>query len=296
MSFAELKAFDAVAKLGGFVRAADALGRTQPTVTMQVQQLEKSYGVELVMRNRGRVVGLTPLGEQLHAITKHLFTLERDAIDLLRDVGSMAGGEVRLGAVAPGAAIRVANSFGRKFPAVGITLTFGNSERLLRQVVECEIEVGILGGHSNHPDCMAFPISKPEIVLVAHRDHPAAASGVISRETFAKETLLLREQGSETRDLVVERMKHFDYKPGRITEIGSRDGVVAAAAAGMGLAPVSAEEIDLAPSMRIVRFETFRVYGVIHAVCLASRSKAPLISHLIAAAKRAYVKSGTAAA
>lgn len=293
MSFAELKAFDAVARHGGFVKAAEFLRRTQPTITMQIQQLERGYGVELVMRNRGKVVGLTPLGEQLHAITKHLFALERDAFDLLRDVGSMEGGEVRLGAVAPGAAIRVANAFGRQFPSVGITLTFGNSERLLRHVVECEIEVGILGGHSNHPDCLAFPISKPEIVLVASASHPAAGRGLISREEFANETLLLREPGSETRELVLERMKHFHHKPKRVIEIGSRDGVVAAAAAGMGLAPVSAEEIDLAPSMRIIRFESFRVYGVIHAVCLASRSKAPLISHLISAARNAYLGGGS---
>ena len=292
MSIAELKAFDAVAKLGGFVKAAEALGRTQPTVTMQVQQLERSYGVELIMRNRGRVAGLTPLGERLHAITKHMFTLERDAFDLLKNVGSMAGGEIRLGAVAPGAAIKVANAFEKRYPAVDIVLTFGNSERLLQQVVDCDIEVGILGGHSNHPDCLAFPISRPEIVLVAHRDHPAAASGVISREAFARETLLLREQGSETRDLVFEAMKQNDYAPGRVIEIGSRDGVVAAAAAKMGLAAVSAEEVELAPSMRIVRFETFDVYGIIHAVCLASRSKTPFILNLISSAKSAYLTTG----
>lgn len=285
MSIAELKSFDAVARCRGFVKASAALRRTQPTLSVQLRQIEKRYGVELVIRSRGRVVGLTPLGEQLHAITTHMFALERDAYDLLLRAGAKDGVEVRLGAVAPLTAIRIINAFERAHPGVRIVLTLGNSKNVLHQIVNCEIEVGILGGHADHPDCKTFAISKPEIVLVAHRDHPGVKRGLISRKAFAESTLLIREQGSETRDLIYREMERAGYRPKRILEIGSRDAVIAAAAAQMGLAAVSAQEVDIRPPLRLVRFADFRVYGTVHAVCLASRANVPLIASLIESAR-----------
>lgn len=282
MGFAELRAFDAVARHMSFVRAAEELGRTQPTLTMQVAQLERSYGVELLVRSRGKISSLTPLGRQLHDTTRTLLTLERDAYNLLRDAGNLSGGEVRICATAPVMAVRLTKAFTGRHPDIDCHMQFGNSEEVLRSILECSADIGILGGNAEHPDCVTIPIAKPEIVLVGHKNHPAAASGSITREAFSRETLLIREPGSETRELVVDKMRQFGFEPGRFVEIGRRSGAVAAAAAGMGLAAVSEHEIEASDDLRIVRFENFRVFGVNHAICLKSRSGTVLLKALLA--------------
>lgn len=57
-----LNVFVAVAREGSFTKAAAALGVSQPAVSQNVADLEKSLGVKLFERLRGEVV-LTPEGE-----------------------------------------------------------------------------------------------------------------------------------------------------------------------------------------------------------------------------------------
>lgn len=281
MSFAELKAFDAVARHGSFVKAAQELGRSQPTLTTQVAQLEKAYKAELIIRNRGKIKGLTPLGEKLRDITRSLVALEQDANNLLRDAGNLNSGEVRIVATAPVMVIRLTKVFNTRHPNVDCHLKFGNSEKVLRSILQCEADFGILGGSVDHDDCIAIPIAKPEIVLVGHKDHPAAESGLLNRKAFANETLLIREPGSETRELLQTKILQHDYAPARVVEIGSRSGAIAAARAGMGLAAVSEHEIEANEDLAIIRLQSFRVFGVNHAVFLKNRSKTRLLQVLL---------------
>ena len=57
-----LRVFMAVAQEGSFTKAAASLGVTQPAVSQNIAELEKSLGVKLFERLRGEVV-LTPEGE-----------------------------------------------------------------------------------------------------------------------------------------------------------------------------------------------------------------------------------------
>jgi DNA-binding transcriptional LysR family regulator len=61
---ADLLSFEASARLGSFSRAADALGVSQPAVSLRVRQLEKRLGSQLFAR-RGRGVTLTTDGQTL---------------------------------------------------------------------------------------------------------------------------------------------------------------------------------------------------------------------------------------
>ena len=73
MNHTQLRSFHTSALLGGFTAAAKALHISQPTITTQVRALEAQYGVELFIRS-GRNVVLTPVGEELFAITKACHT------------------------------------------------------------------------------------------------------------------------------------------------------------------------------------------------------------------------------
>ena len=285
MSFTELRAFNAVARNMSFAKAAEELHRTQPTVTMQIAQLERYYNVELIVRNRGKLTALTPLGEQLFELTRSLIALEQDTDSLLRNAGSMATGTVRISATAPVLAIRLIKAFNSQYKNVDCPLQFGNSEEVLESILDCSADFGILGGQDKHPDCITIPIAKPEIVLVAHKDHPCVKKGTISREEFAEETLLIREQGSETRQLLTQKMDQHNYKPARYVEIGRRSGAIAATVAGMGMAAFSIHEIESNDDLRIIKFESFRVFGVNHAICLKRRSSTMLIKILMDVAR-----------
>lgn len=60
----QIRAFLHVVRLGGFARAADALGLTQPAVTTRIKNLERTIGAEVFARGPGGP-RLTPKGEIL---------------------------------------------------------------------------------------------------------------------------------------------------------------------------------------------------------------------------------------
>ena len=77
------KTFYFIAKLGSFVEASRVLGVIQPTLTRQVQSLEKQLGFPLLVRHMAKGVTLTRKGEELVPILEDIFqTMRGFATDL----------------------------------------------------------------------------------------------------------------------------------------------------------------------------------------------------------------------
>lgn len=78
-----LRFFEAAARLGSFVKAAEELRLTHGAVSRQVRLLEQSLGVDLFER-RNRGVFLTPQGEQLWAAAQCAFEHLNAVLESLR--------------------------------------------------------------------------------------------------------------------------------------------------------------------------------------------------------------------
>ncbi len=282
MSLTDLKSFNAVARYGGFVKAAEQLLRAQPTVTVQVRNLEKNFGVELFYRGRGQTAKLTPFGVQLYETTQQLFNLERDANTLLESAGNAQGGFLRLGAISPRCALPIMTQVSRDLPGLELSLRIDNSQALLRAVLNHDLDICFVGLHETNSRYFTQKISAPEIVLAASPDHPNAEKGIISRSDFAQQTLLQREPGSETRALTEADFQLHDYAPARTLEIGGRESVLLAVQNGLGIAPVSLEEVGTTDPIRILRCADFRTHGEIHIACLANRLHIPIVKSIFA--------------
>jgi len=78
----QLRIFATVARLGSFSRAADELGISQPSVSIQVADLERSLGVDLFQRE-GRGVRLTEAGWVLQGYARRMLALADEAQEAL---------------------------------------------------------------------------------------------------------------------------------------------------------------------------------------------------------------------
>src|ERR1700721_2017710 len=74
-----LRAFVAVVEARGFPRAAEELGRTQPTISLQVKRLEEL--VEAPLFKKGGRFELAPIGEVCFDYGKRLLRLHDDMLD-----------------------------------------------------------------------------------------------------------------------------------------------------------------------------------------------------------------------
>lgn len=74
-----LRAFVTVVDLGSYTRAAEALGRTQPAVSLQIRRLEEILGARL-LRFRGRALRLTDAGIALGPYARQMLRINDDII------------------------------------------------------------------------------------------------------------------------------------------------------------------------------------------------------------------------
>ena len=89
-----LRAFVSIIDLGGYTRAADALGRTQPAVSLQMKRLEELLDAKL-LAHEGRELKLTEEGEALAVYARQLLRLNDEAVARL--MGRQAKGQLRVG-------------------------------------------------------------------------------------------------------------------------------------------------------------------------------------------------------
>ena len=90
-------------QLGGFGRAAERVGRSQPAVSQQLRRLEDQIG-EPLFRKSGRGLVPTEAGEVLLSYARRMLDLNDEAVTALR--GRALAGEVRLGLPADFASLR----------------------------------------------------------------------------------------------------------------------------------------------------------------------------------------------
>src|SRR5688500_16045110 len=143
MSYAQFKAFHAVAASGGFSKAAARLNLSQPAVSDHVRKLEENYGVELFSRTR-RKVELTDLGRQLYAVTERQFEAEAQALELLNRAQGLEQGLISIGADAAVHALPLVKRFNQRYPGVKLKLITGNSARLTDALERLEIDFAVV--------------------------------------------------------------------------------------------------------------------------------------------------------
>jgi DNA-binding transcriptional LysR family regulator len=73
-----LRTFVSVVDLGAYTKAGDALGRTQPAISLQMKRLEELVGAPL-MKQTGRTLLLTSEGEMLLSYAREILRLNDEA-------------------------------------------------------------------------------------------------------------------------------------------------------------------------------------------------------------------------
>jgi len=166
----QLRSFYAVARMGSFTKAAQMLHLSQPTLTTQVRFLEERYQVELLFR-RGRQVVPTEMGEQLMQLAQQIFTLEGDAISLLEDAGELRTGHLRVAAVGPYHVTQMLVDFNRRYPAVRVSVSTGNSEDVLDRLLDYRADVGVLAQVVSDDRLLSVPFSRHPVVVFTSTAH-----------------------------------------------------------------------------------------------------------------------------
>ena len=145
-----LRSFVLIAEGGSFTRAANAVGRTQSAVSMQIRRLEETLGQPLLLRGP-RGVETTPHGAWLLERARRLLAMHDEIFATFRTPA--VAGTVRLGTPddyalrwLPGILAR----FAEVHPAVEVVVTCAPSNELVERLNRDEIDLTLLSG-GNEP-------------------------------------------------------------------------------------------------------------------------------------------------
>src|SRR4051812_35712487 len=94
----QLRYFEALARIRHFGMAADRCAVTQPALSMQIKELERELGVELVER-RGNAVVLTLAGQEIAERAEAILGQVRELSELARQHHGVLSGSLRLGMI-----------------------------------------------------------------------------------------------------------------------------------------------------------------------------------------------------
>jgi aminoethylphosphonate catabolism LysR family transcriptional regulator len=276
MRLTQLRSFHAVATTGSFTRAAEKLHVSQPTVTTQVKLLEDSYKVELFHRT-GRRVRPTELGERLLQLSRQMFSLEAEAMQLLGDAGELRSGHLRVAAVGPHHVTQMLVAFHQRYPGIKISVSTGNSQDVLDRLLDYRADVGVLAQVFRDQRFVSMPFSEHPVVIFTAANHRFAKRRSVRTAELQGERLILREPGSTTRKAMEEALKAARVEPEVVMEIASREIIREAVAQGIGIAAVSEVEYVPGPGLHSVRISDARVRTYAHVVCLAERREMRMV-------------------
>ncbi len=276
MRYAQLKAFHAVAENGGFSKAADRLSLTQPAISDHIRKLEEAYGAELFLRRRG-VVELTSFARKLFAVTERMFEAEAEALELLSRAKGMEEGTLSIGADAATHVLPLVRRFRQRYPKIQLRLVAGNSAQLLERLDRFEIDFAVIAEAPPQQAYLARLLRDDEIHALTAATHPFAKRAEISLAEFVQQPVVLREEGSATRGLLLAEIARRSLALANAMEIESREAAREAVAGGMGVGIISSAEVVPDARLHMLRFSDWQATMSEWLVCLAARADLHII-------------------
>jgi DNA-binding transcriptional LysR family regulator len=253
-----LRTFQEIVRLGSFSEVAKKLRISQPAVTFQIQKLEQELGAHLIDRSQ-RTITLTPAGQRLlkfaAAIGEQRETLQHD----LEQLQDKVTGELRITAsTIPGEYLlpTLLAKFKQRYPTVKIQVDVSDSLTVISQVGDSVYEVGFCGIMPESKDISSFKVASDEIVLIVFSGHPFANKKLVRPEELNGEPFIFRETTSGTQQNLEKLLEKAGLNVKEWTPhlvLGSTQSVIAAVAAGAGIAFVSNLAIKQCTAQGLVR-------------------------------------------
>lgn len=251
LTYAQIRAFNAVARNGSFQKAAESLSVTQPAITLQVRSLEDLYSVVLFMRTKGGAT-LTKLGLDLFQITQSIHILETEVDELLSRQSEVLDGSIRLAAGSPQLIMPLIKRYKDKYPNVKLSLELGNYEEVSAALLQNRVDVALLDGLIDNERFFSQLYLQQELVLVVSKAHPFAKKQSLHPDDMIYQTILVRGDGSYTQKTMDEWFSRARIVPTSTLQLSSRDAIIEAAANGMGVGFVFDKEVGSDPRVQKV--------------------------------------------
>lgn len=235
MDIRSLNTFIHVAELGSFSRAGERLGYSQPTVSIQIKQLEENLGFRLFDRI-GHTIRLTDQGRLVLSQAQEICRLSQQMSHTQKKPERTV---IRLATADSLCVPLMAHTLPwlrQRHPEIAIDLTTAGTGELFRLLDQNEADlVCTLDSHIYNTNYIIAAETRIGLHFVAGASHPLAQKGYLTLEDIASQEFLLTEKGMSYRRLLDEWLAKHNVELKPVLETGRADLLCQLVAQGMGL-------------------------------------------------------------
>ena len=198
----QLRYFEALARQGHFGRAAAECAVSQPALSMQIRDMEKTLGVELVERRPGEVT-LTAVGREIALRGEQVLAGARDLVDFARHQGRVLTGRLRLGVIptlAPYVLPKVLPALQEHYPELRVELRETQTRLLVEELSRGALDVLLLALPVDEPEIETVTLFDDPFVLAVPASDPRLETEPVDAKAIEREPLILLEEGHCLRD------------------------------------------------------------------------------------------------
>lgn len=229
-------------------RASIALHISQPGISHHVRLLEQELGVPLFVREKKRLVALTPAGRAVLPLARRVLSV---ADDLDRVAGSFAKGAT--GSLTIATAHTYARSslppviarFLKQYPQVEVHLKQGSLTQILHWVSSREADFSVATAPpEEHPDLQFFACAKVHRVILTPPKHPLLAKKKLTIDDVASFPMIGYEQGFSARSVIMQAFEAQKLAPKVVLSVTDPEIMKTYVTAGVGIAIVANIDFD----------------------------------------------------
>ena len=231
-----LVTFRMVISRGSFSGAAEALGISQPAVSLQIRQLEQVFQVRLIERT-SRGIKPTPAGMTLSEHSMKIDAAVGAAVESVSLHSEEITGTVVVGTGAT-ACIHLLppllQQLRLRHPLLKVDVRTGNTSDIVRGVEENRIDIGLVTLPAAGKCLSVSPLGTDEFVVIMEKDLSGRSATPLSPDDLLPLPLIIFEPGSGTRSLIDEWFRDAGYAARPVMELGSIEAIKRMVRAGLG--------------------------------------------------------------
>jgi DNA-binding transcriptional LysR family regulator len=282
LSLSGLRAFVTVVETESFSKAAEKLGLSQPTVSLQVQALEQACGVRLLIRSRKPA--LTREGRELLVKARLVLGGLQELEGAISGFRNLTHGRIAVGFSSPQHALPMLARFLEAHPQVEVSTHAGNTDSLLGDIAACRVDVAVVTLEHLPAGFRCLQVGRQRLALCVRRDANRAGRRAVRLEQLIDQPVILREPGSMTRRMFERVCTELSISPKHRLEVCTREALKEAVACGLGAGIVLDGEFGSDERLQIVRLAAPVPEAGVYAICLEGTQELPAIAAFLKAA------------
>lgn len=238
----ELKTFIAVVECKNFTKASEKVNLSQPSVSIHIKNLEKFFGVELIIRSvKQKSIIITESGQLLYRRAKEMLNLLEVTKDEVINLSSSVKGHLKVGATYTIGEYILPNFlkfFCNQYPEIEIEVVIENTEEISRKVQDLQVDIGLIEGMGHMEEFKQTYFLKDELVLILPKTH-TLTQDKLSHDSLQEQKWITREIGSGLREYLDVFLTQHQIVPKSKLVFGSNYAIKEAVKNGLGIAMVS---------------------------------------------------------